>query len=56
MVPKSLICCYSPFFDAAFNGQFVEGETQSMILEDVESEIFALLVRWLYENQIWQGQ
>ena len=35
-------------FDAAFNGRFIEGETQKMELDDVEPEIFGLLVHWLY--------
>jgi len=39
-IHKNFICYYSPFFDAAFNGKFVEGETQSMKLEDTCAEAF----------------
>lgn len=56
MVQKSFLCHYSPFFNAAFNGRFIEGETQEMTLEDVETDIFDLLVRWVYEQRIWKGE
>lgn len=39
-VYKHLICHFSPFFAAAFNSDFVEGQTQIMILEDVWQEGF----------------
>ncbi|KAF8847709.1 hypothetical protein BDZ45DRAFT_754615 [Acephala macrosclerotiorum] len=35
-IPKSIICHYSPFLRAAFNGTLLEGTTQSMTLEDVD--------------------
>ncbi|PQE07901.1 btb poz domain containing protein [Rutstroemia sp. NJR-2017a WRK4] len=40
---KSFLCYASPFFDAAFNGNFVEGQTQSMKLETSE-QAFGMLV------------
>lgn len=52
---KNVICHRSPFFDAAFNSQLSEGQTQSMTLEDVDSEIFALLVDWLYLQTVGHG-
>ncbi|KAF8852845.1 hypothetical protein BDZ45DRAFT_807098 [Acephala macrosclerotiorum] len=51
-VQKSLICHYSAFFDAAFNGGFLEGKSQAMDMEDVEGEIMGLLVDWLYLQRI----
>lgn len=51
-VYKEFICYYSPFFDAAFNGSFREGETQTMLWEDVEPTEFALFVRWLYTQNV----
>jgi hypothetical protein len=33
LVHKNLICYYSPLFSAAFNGNFIEGTTQSMTLD-----------------------
>jgi hypothetical protein len=52
VVHKQLITFYSPFFDRAFNGQFVEGETQTMTLEDVDGNIFGLFVNWLYTQKV----
>ncbi|CZR61813.1 uncharacterized protein PAC_11710 [Phialocephala subalpina] len=52
MVQKSLICHYSAFFDAAFNGPFLEGKSQVINMEDVENKIMGLLVDWLYLQRI----
>ncbi|KUJ07471.1 uncharacterized protein LY89DRAFT_742703 [Mollisia scopiformis] len=52
MLQKSLICFHSPVFDRAFNGSFLEGQTQEMTMEDVEVEIFHLLVTWMYCGEI----
>jgi hypothetical protein len=46
-VHKNFICYYSPFFDAAFNGNFTEGDTQSMKLGDTCTEAFGIFVNWL---------
>jgi hypothetical protein len=51
-VHKNFICYYSPFFDAAFNGNFVEGDTQSMNLEETSTEAFGIFVNWLYTQGI----
>jgi len=55
-VHKDIIYYYSPFFDSAFNGQFEEGETQTMTLEDVEHSVFGLLVFWLYVGDMAQRE
>ena len=47
-VHKDYICLASPFFAAAFNGKFMEGESQSMRLDDVDPAVFGLLVHWIY--------
>ena len=52
VVHKQLITFYSPFFDRAFNGQFIEGETQTMTLEDVDGNTFGLFVNWLYTQKV----
>ena len=52
VVHKQLITFYSPFFDRAFNGNFIEGETQTMTLEDVDGNIFGLFVNWLYTQKV----
>ncbi|PQE19333.1 hypothetical protein CJF31_00009415 [Rutstroemia sp. NJR-2017a BVV2] len=46
---KSFLCYASPFFDAAFNGTFVEGQTQSMNLETSE-QAFGMLVDYIYSG------
>ncbi|TVY89194.1 hypothetical protein LAWI1_G005964 [Lachnellula willkommii] len=51
-VHKNLAEHYSPFFEKAFNSGFVEGQTQEMVLEDVEAGIFGYLVNWLYTKEI----
>ncbi|KAL2064013.1 hypothetical protein VTL71DRAFT_4507 [Oculimacula yallundae] len=51
-VHKHLACAHSPFFEAAFQGQMIEGRTQSMRFEDVEIEIFGDLVHWMYTNTL----
>ncbi|CAG8976469.1 hypothetical protein HYALB_00008059 [Hymenoscyphus albidus] len=52
IVHKSFICYYSPFFAAAFNGSFKEGETQHLDLEDVHPSAFAAFIHWLYTQRI----
>jgi hypothetical protein len=46
------LCKSSPFFDKAFNGDFWEAETQTMILEDIEPSIFGLFICWLYSGYV----
>jgi hypothetical protein len=43
---------YSTFFKTAFEGPFVEHETQTMRLEHVESRLFGVLIHWLYTKEI----
>ncbi|CAG8972088.1 hypothetical protein HYALB_00004954 [Hymenoscyphus albidus] len=52
VVHKNFICFYSPFFDAAFNGAFKEGETQVLDLDDASPAAFSLFVNWLYTQRI----
>lgn len=52
IVHKDLICHHSPFFKSAFNGRFLEGETQMMKLEDVDTPMFGAIVNWLYTEKI----
>ncbi|TVY14091.1 Kelch repeat and BTB domain-containing protein 8 [Lachnellula arida] len=51
-VHKNLAEHYSPFFEKAFNSGFVEGQTQEMVLDDVEAGIFGYVVNWLYTQKI----
>ncbi|TVY88126.1 hypothetical protein LAWI1_G006725 [Lachnellula willkommii] len=56
VVHKEFACQYSPVFQAAFNGEFIEGQTQNYVLEDVTEPVARLLVNWLYTQQldIWR--
>jgi len=51
LVHKDFLCYYSPYFDAALNGRFAEGETQTIDLEDVHPKVFALFVQWLHAQK-----
>ncbi|TVY28164.1 hypothetical protein LHYA1_G002768 [Lachnellula hyalina] len=51
-VHKNLAEHYSPFFTKAFNGGFIEGQTQERVLEDVEPVTFGLVTNWLYTQKI----
>ncbi|TVY15073.1 hypothetical protein LARI1_G006125, partial [Lachnellula arida] len=52
VVHKEFACQYSPVFKAAFNGEFIEGQTQTYALEDVTEPVARLLVNWLYTQQL----
>lgn len=52
---KSILCRQSPFFDAAFNGPFIEGQSQSMALEDVGEEEFGMFVHYVHFRTIKGG-
>ena len=52
---KNLATSNSGVFKAAFDGNFLEGHTQSMRLEDVESRIFGYFVQWLYDRTFPYG-
>jgi hypothetical protein len=51
-VHKVAACSCSPVFDAAFNGKFIEGETQTYILEDTTLEVFTLLAEYMYNRDV----
>jgi hypothetical protein len=54
-VHKSLISHYSTFFKNAFTSVLVEGESQMMTLEDVDSSAFGLVIHWLYTQDLKGG-
>jgi hypothetical protein len=51
VVHKSVICHYSSFFRKAFDRTFIEGQTQEMKLEDVDTDLFGILVNWCYSQK-----
>jgi hypothetical protein len=45
-------CHYSPVFKAAFNSDFIEGQSQEYRLDVDEEEIVRLLVEWFYTQTL----
>jgi hypothetical protein len=56
LIHKDYICYYSPFFDAAFNGNFQEGQTQTIEFHDVDVTAFGVLSDWLYTQKITDSE
>lgn len=52
LIHKSFLCFYSPYFKAALNDSFKEGESQSVVLEDMCPVAFAIFANWLYFQRI----
>lgn len=53
---KELICELSPMFNATFNGNFREGETQSMKLPGIDQEVFGVLNHWLHTREVYDNE
>lgn len=51
-IHKTHLCHYSPFFDAALNGNFIESKTQEVELYETDPKIFGILTNWLYTQDI----
>ncbi|KAG4429675.1 hypothetical protein IFR05_014846 [Cadophora sp. M221] len=52
IIHKDIICHHFSFFANAFNGNLLEGKTQTMNLSDFDSDIFGILVEWFYTQKI----
>lgn len=52
IVHKEHTCYHSPVLDAAFNGDFIEGQTQTYRVEDTSTGAFRLFVQWLYRQEL----
>ncbi|TVY92543.1 hypothetical protein LAWI1_G001527 [Lachnellula willkommii] len=52
IVHKAFACHYCPVFKAAFESGFIEGQTQTYKLDDVEPKVVQLLVQWLYTQRL----
>ncbi len=50
-VHKEVACLYSPVLRAAFNSNFIEGQTQTYTLEGC-GKAFQLVVQWMYRQSI----
>lgn len=55
IVHEEVACHYSPVLKAAFNSDFVEGQTQTYVLDDIGEHgiaTFTLFVEWLYTQKL----
>ncbi|KAE9381304.1 hypothetical protein N431DRAFT_476151 [Stipitochalara longipes BDJ] len=52
LVHKEVATLYSPVLYAAFNSNFLESQTQSYTMDDIEGGVFQLMVQWLYAQKI----
>ncbi|KAL2074336.1 hypothetical protein VTL71DRAFT_8114 [Oculimacula yallundae] len=49
---KSIACHHSPVLNKAFNGPFVEGQTQTFTIDDFEwPEAFGVIQSWMYAQK-----
>ncbi|THX79949.1 hypothetical protein D6D05_04734 [Aureobasidium pullulans] len=53
---KDLLCFYSDYFRAAFNGSFKEATDGKIELMDVEPEVFDIFQVWLYSRRVQASQ
>ncbi|KAF2086010.1 hypothetical protein K490DRAFT_45462, partial [Saccharata proteae CBS 121410] len=51
-VHKGLLCHYSKYFNAAFNGGFKEANEDTISLREVTVKVFGIVFDWLYTQQI----
>jgi hypothetical protein len=51
-VHKEFACHYSPFLKAAFNSNFVEGQTQTYQCQDTSEVAVRLLIHWFYTQTL----
>ncbi|TVY41602.1 hypothetical protein LOCC1_G007766 [Lachnellula occidentalis] len=52
VVHKEFACHYSPVLKAAFESEFIEGQTQTYTLDDTTEGAFRMLVQWLYTQKV----
>ncbi|KAF7932397.1 hypothetical protein EAE99_003637 [Botrytis elliptica] len=51
-LPKDLLAYYSPVFDRSFNGNFIEGQTQTMELPEDTVKDFEVLVEYVFHHGV----
>ncbi|OOQ84293.1 hypothetical protein PEBR_34064 [Penicillium brasilianum] len=56
IVSKPLLCKESPYFATMFGSKFIEGQTQTVEMEDIEgvnsSQSFPAFLQWLYHRRV----
>lgn len=51
-LPKKLLCYYSEYFERCFNGNFIEGQTQKLTLDEDKVEDFEILLEYMISGGI----
>lgn len=51
-VHKAFACFYSPVLKAAFESEFIEGQTQTFRLSDYDADTVQLFVYWVYSQEV----
>jgi hypothetical protein len=52
MINKEVVCFHSKVLDAAFNSNFIEGQTLENYLDDTSPGAFKLFMQWLYSQKL----
>ncbi|KAE9381303.1 hypothetical protein N431DRAFT_314515, partial [Stipitochalara longipes BDJ] len=52
LIHKEVACAHSKVLNAAFNSNFIEGQTQTYKLEDTIEAAFKLFMQWLYSQKL----
>jgi hypothetical protein len=49
---KEVVYYHSTVLEAAFNSNFIEGQTQTYRLEDTSEDVFKLFMQWIYSQKL----
>jgi hypothetical protein len=52
IIHKEVVCFHSKVLDAAFNSNFIEGQTLEYYLDDTSPRAFKLFMQWLYSQKL----
>jgi hypothetical protein len=52
LLPKLLLCYYSPFFEKYFNGVFKKGQTQELELFEDRVEFFKIMIEFMLHGKV----
>jgi hypothetical protein len=52
LIHKERVCHHSQVLKAAFNGNFIEGQTQTYRIEDTSPGGFRIFTRWIYDQDL----
>ncbi|TID16857.1 hypothetical protein E6O75_ATG09623 [Venturia nashicola] len=52
VVPKAILCMRSDYFRAMFEGKFIESQSRTTDLPDIEPKYFALVLRWFHTGLV----